>query len=91
MKQIIGWIWALVPEPAKVWVIIIGVVLIMTVLGFAVYKIQKWGYDRSEAKHESAALVSVDKKLDLKVKQDEIENAPIDNGVTMRRLRNHTF
>lgn len=55
MKKIIGWIWALVPEPAKVWVIIIGFVLIMTVLGFSVYKIQEWGYDRCKAKYNAAS------------------------------------
>jgi sensor domain CHASE-containing protein len=89
--KLLKWLWAFVPAPAKAWVIGGLVLAAVALLVFSVYKIQEWGYDRCEAKHEKAAVVSVDQKLDVKVKQDEIQNAPIDNGVTVRRLRSHNF
>ena len=60
MKKLINWAWGLVPEPAKVWVIVIGAALILGLLGFTVYKIQDWGYDRCEAKHNAASVALKD-------------------------------
>jgi sensor domain CHASE-containing protein len=89
--KLLKWLWAFLPAPAKPWVIGISVALILGLLGFTVYKIQDWGYNWCEADHKEATLEAVDQKLDVKAKQDEIQNAPIDNSVTVRRLRNHTF
>lgn len=54
--KILKWLWAFVPAPAKIWVIVAGVALILGLLGFSVYKIQKWGYDRCETKHSNAVI-----------------------------------
>lgn len=56
MTKFFSWVWAFVPAPAKMWVIGGAVVLLLGLLGFSVYKIQKWGYDRCQDKHDAAIV-----------------------------------
>jgi len=91
MRNFVGWIWKFLPSSARFWVVFYGLVLIIIFSGFLFYKSYDAGYDKCEAKHIDAGLLSVDEKLDLKAKQDEIQNAPLDHNVTVRRMRKHTF
>lgn len=49
------WAWAFVPEPAKVWVAIGGVLLILAAVGGIVWKIDQGGYNRCEGNYAKAA------------------------------------
>lgn len=53
--RFLSWIWAFIPAPAKAWVILGLVVTGLSLVGFMVYKIDKNGYDRCEAKYASAS------------------------------------
>lgn len=56
MKKLILWAWNKVPAQYQTYVVIIISAIILGLLGFSVYKIQKWGYDRCESKYENAAV-----------------------------------
>jgi hypothetical protein len=95
MKKLFKWIWVFVPQPAKAWVIVTGVVLILGVLGFSVYKIQDWGYDRCQTKHDNAAnkLKDDSRKEILKAEKQyekiktEIIKIQGDNGIAGPRTQ----
>lgn len=89
MKKLIDWAWGFVPEPAKIYVAIGGVAVILGLLGFTVYKIQDWGYNRCEDKHNLASvelkdssrkeILKAEKQYDnIKTKIIKIEG---DNGI----------
>lgn len=59
--------------------------------GFGTFKGYGWGSSAKQAEWDKAKLATVDKKVSVKARQDEIQNAPIDTGVTVRRLRSGTF
>lgn len=48
--------WNFIPAPARIWVVLGLVVVVVVALGVAVYKIDKNGYDRCEANYAAAAL-----------------------------------
>jgi len=48
-------LWNLIPTPVRIWVALAGVLVILGVLGFTIYKIQDWGYDRCERKYAQAS------------------------------------
>lgn len=56
MRKLILKLWGFVPAPVRIYVIIAGVLAVLGVLGFSVYKIQKWGYDRCENKYAGAIV-----------------------------------
>ena len=61
MRKLIGWIWGLVPEPARIYVVIATIIAAIGSLGFMVYKIDANGYDRCELEHKAAVAESKDK------------------------------
>jgi hypothetical protein len=65
------------------------------IIGGGVWAIRHSGFVAGEASKQAEWDKSIqedtDKKLDVKEKQDEIQRAPIDARVTMRRLRAGTF
>lgn len=69
------WAWAFVPGPAKIWVAIGAAVIILGAIAGIVYKIDKGGYDRCEARYSSAALDLKDeaRKKILKLEKDYAE------------------
>ena len=87
--MIVTKLWGFVPEPAKIYVVIVGVLVILGVLGFSVYKIQKWGYDRCESKYTNAVVEHRDASRKEILKADkqyekiktEILRIEGDNGV----------
>lgn len=73
--------------------ILAGAILFILALtnGITAYKFYGFGQDNIQTKWDASKLVTVDKKLTVKAKQDEIQNAPVDVRVTNRRMRNDTF
>lgn len=78
--------------------IIIGLILFIFgvvsygAVGWKAYSVgDKNGANRVQTLWDKSVDEAVDKKLDTKAKQDEIQNAPIDSRVTVRRLSNGTF
>jgi hypothetical protein len=73
------------------WIIIAVIALLAGTNAVSYFK----GYDEGDsdvrAEWNSAKNAATEKKLDVKAKQDVIKNAPIDVGVTTRRLRNASF
>lgn len=69
---------------------ITGVFMLAT-NAFTAYKFYGYGADHVQAKWDKSKSQTVNKKIQVKAKQDEVQNAPIDNAVTVRRLRNHSF
>ena len=76
--KLIKWAWAFIPDPAKIWVAVIGCALILVTIAGIVYKIDKGGYDRCEGKYSSAALELKDSArkeiLELEKKYDKIKS-----------------
>lgn len=72
------WIWAFVPEPAKVYVAIAGAVLVIGALAGIVWKIDHNGYKRCEGKYANAAVELKDesrkKILKVEEKYDGVKN-----------------
>lgn len=70
---------------------LINLVVIGGMFGFGIYKGYGWGADDVQAKWNKANATAIDGKIDVKAKQDEIQNAPMDTATTTRRLRDATF
>lgn len=74
----VKWIWAFVPAPAKVWVAIVGVALVIGALAGIVWKIDQGGYKRCEGKYAGAALDLKDESrkdiLKVEEKYDGVKN-----------------
>lgn len=93
MGKFFKWAWALIPEGAKVWVAGIGIVLILALFAGIIYKIEKRGYDRCEAKYSKAEtdhktevrpkIVTTEKKY-AKVKNEIIQKTGPNNLVGPR-------
>lgn len=73
------------------WVVIGVIALLAAASAFSYYKGDVAGAARVQAEWDSAKNAATEKKIDTKVKQDVIQNAPIDVGITSRRLRAGTF
>lgn len=92
--KLFAWLWDLIPAQAQVWVAIAIILAAIGGVGLAVYKIDKMGYDRCEAKHTTAAatqkevargeIVDSGKKYE-KVK-DAVRNAPGPNDIAGPRV-----
>jgi len=80
-------------EKLKIYLIIAGVTLALGIAtnAFTAYKFYNMGQDNVQAEWDKAKLANVKTKLDVKARQDEIKNAPIDTATTVRRLRNGSF
>lgn len=68
---------------------VIGLVVVSN--AFTGWKAYGWGQNDIQGKWDKAVAATVDQKIDTKAKQDEIQNAPIDTAVTVRRLRDGSF
>jgi len=77
----------------RMYLMIAGISLLVNVAMFGVgaYKGYGWGADKVQKKWNAAVLEKTKEKIDTKVKQDEIQTAPLDSRVVNRRLRNDTF
>ena len=73
------------------WIIIGVIALLAATNTFSYYKGDTNGAARKQADWDSSKNAATEKKLDVKVNQDVIQNAPIDVGVTSRRLRAGSF
>ena len=73
------------------WIIIGVIALLAAASGFSYYKGDVAGAARIQTSWDSAKNAATEKKLDVKVNQDVIQNAPIDAGITSRRLRAGSF
>lgn len=73
------------------WIILGVIALLAAASGFSYYKGDTAGAARVKAEWDSAKNAATEKKLDVKVKQDVIKNAPIDVSITSRRLRAGSF
>ncbi len=72
--------------------IILGVLVAFLAFGTGAYfKGRAGGKADVYAEWELSKSAAVEKKLDVKGAQDEIQNAPVDVGVTTRRMRAGTF
>lgn len=58
---------------------------------FVARKAYKAGQESVQLQWAMALEQETDKKLTVKEKQDEIQNAPVDVDVTIKRLRDGTF
>lgn len=50
--KILSWVWALVPLPAKPWILLAAIAC----AGFLLYKLEERGYNRCKAEYASAEL-----------------------------------
>ena len=73
------------------WVYVAVLAGFIMLTGFVGYKSYTAGANSVRAEWQAATLKKTDEKLTVKAKQDVIQNAPIDVGVTTRRLRKGTF
>lgn len=58
--KILSALWNFVPTPARIWVMVGLAVAVLALVGTVVYKIDKGGYDRCEAKHDLASAQAKD-------------------------------
>lgn len=74
--------------------ITIALIMFIVALG-SVWAIRHVGFLAGEkskqAEWDAAVKKTIEEKLDVKGKQDEVQKSPIDNDTTMRRLRKGTF
>jgi hypothetical protein len=66
-------------------------VLFVATNGLTAWKFYGMGRNECRAAWQKATLDAVGNKLERKVRQDAVRNAPIDDAVTVRRLRAGTF
>lgn len=70
---------------------IVVLILLAVTNAFSFYKGYDFGKEKIKAEWNTVIIKTTDEKLEVKGKQDEIRNAPVDSNVTIRRLRNSTF
>lgn len=76
------------PNP---WVILAAATAMGMALGYSYIRGHESGKAKVYALWNAAATAKTEEKLDIKVKQDVIQNAPVDGGITARRMRAGTF
>lgn len=73
----IKWLWAFVPAPAKIWVLLGLIAAGGAAVGFVVYKIDERGYNRCQAAYTVAAAEHKEKArgeiIDSGKKYDELK------------------
>lgn len=77
--------------PINPWIIIGVIALLAATNTFSYFEGRAGGKKDVYAEWDSAKNAATEKKIDVKVKQDVIQNAPIDVGITSRRLRAGSF
>jgi hypothetical protein len=75
----------------KLLIAAVTLVILLLYGGLIGWKGYVLGQRDIQTKWDASIKEATNRKLDTKVKQDEIQNAPVDNAVTVRRLYNHTF
>jgi hypothetical protein len=77
----------------KIYAIIglINLIVIGGMTGFGFYKGHGAGADSVQTKWNAAKAEGTKQKINTKVKQDEIQSAPVDVRVTNRRMFNKSY
>lgn len=73
------------------WLLVGALGVLLASNALVAYYAYDAGSDNVQSKWDAAITEATNKKLDVKGKQDAIQNAPIDVDVTARRLRKAAF
>lgn len=75
----------------KLYLAIAAVVGFLLQDAYIAYHFDQSGQAKTMALWNKSTTLNVDHKINIKVKQDEIKNSPVDVAVTSRRLHNGSF